>query len=251
MSTIAPTDLCAYSDGSSEGPGRSSWGFALQRGGTTFRKGHGVLYGGEVYDAEIFGATIALREALSARNNSEKIYILLDNQAAVLALTTGKSASSIRLTRLFHCLAKSVNADFRWVPGHSKISGNEEADAEARTTLRDLPERQTQPNYISLAYLRRLMQQHRQQLVEKWWSDVCPPRYQDLDLKMRRRKPPELTLSRRLLHRLIAARTGHGDFAAYHRRLKHVDAELECVCGQETTPTHFITCRRYANSTLR
>ena len=91
------------------------------------------------------------------------------------------------------------------------------------------------------------MQQHRQQLVEKWCSDVCPPRYQDLDLKMRRRKPPELTLSRRLLHRLIAARTGHGDFAAYHRRLKHVDAELECVCGQETTPTHFITCRIYAN----
>ena len=49
-----------------------------------------MLYGGEVYDAEIFDATIALREALSARNNSEKIYILLNNQAAVIALTTGK-----------------------------------------------------------------------------------------------------------------------------------------------------------------
>ena len=79
LSTIAPTDLCAYSDGSSEGPGRSSWGFALQRGGITFRKGHGVLYGGEVYDAEIFGATMGLREALSERNNDEKIYVLLHN----------------------------------------------------------------------------------------------------------------------------------------------------------------------------
>ncbi|KAI0996060.1 hypothetical protein K3495_g12121 [Podosphaera aphanis] len=163
-----------------------------------------------------------------------------------MALSTGKSASSTRLTKLFHCLAKSVNAKFRWVPGHSKISGNEEADAEARAALRDLSERQTQPNYITLAYLRRLMQLHRQQLVEKWWSEVCPPRYQDLDLKMRRRKPPELTLSRRLLHRLKATRTGHGDFAAYHRRFKHLDAELKCVCGQEITPTYFIRYRRYA-----
>ena len=64
---------------------------------------------------------------------------------------------------------------------------------------------------------------------------------------MRRRKSPELSLPQRLLHRLLAARTGHGDFAAYHRRLKHVDANLECVCGRETTPTHFISCRRYAN----
>lgn len=84
-------------------------------------------------------------------------------------------------------------------------------------------------------------------LVEKWWFDVCPARYQDLDLQMRRRKPPELNLPRRLLYHLLAARTGHGDFAAYHRRLTHLDANLECVCGQETTPTHFIRCRRYAH----
>lgn len=244
---LTSVDICAYSDGSSEGPGRSSWGYVLQRGGTTFQKGRGALHGGEVYDAEIFGATVALRAALSARQNSEKIFVLLDNQAAVTALQTGKSTSSIRSTKLFHDLAKSVNAEFRWVPGHSKIIGNEEADAEARAALQELPGRDTQAGYITLAFLRRLMQQRRQVLVEKWWYDVCPARYQDLDLKMRHKKPPELALPRRLLHRLLAARSGHGDFAAYHRRLKHIDANLECVCGQEITPTHFISCRRYGN----
>ena len=43
--------------------------------------------------------------------------------------------------------------------GHSKTSGNEEADAEARAearaALRDLSERNTQPGYNTLAYLRR------------------------------------------------------------------------------------------------
>lgn len=66
MRTITSEEVCAYSDGSSEGPERSSWGYVLQRRGTTFQKGHGVLHGREVYDAEIFDATIALRAALSA-----------------------------------------------------------------------------------------------------------------------------------------------------------------------------------------
>ncbi|POS87002.1 hypothetical protein EPUL_001339 [Erysiphe pulchra] len=95
ISTTAPTDICAYSDGLREGSGRSSW--------------------------------------------RENVFILLDNQAAVMA----------------------VQKELRLVPGHSKIRGNEEADAEARAALRDLPERNTQPGCITLAYLRRLMQQRR------------------------------------------------------------------------------------------
>lgn len=55
-----------------------------------------------------------------------------------------------------------MNAEFKWVPGHSKINGNEEADVEARTTLKDMPERENKSNYITLACLRRLMQQYQQ-----------------------------------------------------------------------------------------
>ena len=63
---------------------------------------------------------------------------------------------------------------------------------------------------------------------------------------MGRRKPPELSLSRNLLHLLLAARSGHGDYAAYHLRFNHEDANLYCVCGQEKSLTHFIRCRRNA-----
>ncbi|POS87205.1 hypothetical protein EPUL_003334 [Erysiphe pulchra] len=187
MGTIISEDNCAYSNGPSEGPGRSSSGYVLQRKGTTFQKGYGILYGEEVYDAEIFDATIAIRAAFVA--------------------------------------------EFRWVPELSNILGNEEADTDARTALRNLPERQTQHSYLTLAFPRRLIQQRRQQLVEKWWSN----------------KAPDLALSRRLLHELIAARTGHGDFVAYHCRIHHVDTDQECVCGRETTPAHFFYCRQHAN----
>lgn len=95
---------------------------------------------------------------------------------------------------------------------------------------------------ISLAY------QCRQELTDELWSKVCLVRYGDLELEMRRRKPPGLALPRRLLHRIIAARTGSGVSASYHRHFNHNDAILECIYVKETSPTHYIRCRK--NATL-
>ncbi|KAI1002761.1 hypothetical protein K3495_g5442 [Podosphaera aphanis] len=209
-----------------------------------FDSSDGALHGGEVHDAEIVGATAALRAAIQARRFGEKIFVLLDNQAAVHALQTGKSTSCLQKTRIFHHVASKVNAVVRWVPDHSKITGNEEADEQARAALEELLAPQTTPEYITLTYLRRLMYQRRQDLIDGWWSKVSPARYKGLDFQMRRRKPPELHLSRRLLHGLLAARTGYGDFAAYHRRFHHENANLECDCGLENSPTHFFRCRK-------
>ena len=54
---------------------------------------------------------------------------------------------------------------------------------------------------------------------------------------------PILSLPRQALARLLAARSGHGDFASYHERFGHEDAVIRCRCGARTTPTHFIFCR--------
>lgn len=90
------------------------------------------------------------------------------------------------------------------------------------------------------------MHRRRQELIDEWWFKACPARHRDLDLEMRRQKPPELVLLRWLLHRLMAARTWHGDIASYHQHFNHSDATLEYVCGQETSPIHFIRCQRHA-----
>lgn len=79
-----------------------SWGYVLQRGGITFERNKGTLHGGEVYDAEIYGATVAVHAALTARKGDERIFVLLDNQAVVRALKTGITSSSLRITRTFH-----------------------------------------------------------------------------------------------------------------------------------------------------
>ncbi|KAI0990876.1 hypothetical protein K3495_g17311 [Podosphaera aphanis] len=95
---------------------------------------------------------------------------------------------------------------------------------------------------MTLASIKRLAHERSEQLTADWWSTSCPPRYADLELRMRRKKPPELALPRALYARLLAARTGHGDFAAYHRRWNHDTATILCVCGRETSVGHLVEC---------
>ena len=50
-----------------------------------------------------------------------------------------------------------------------------------------------------------------------------------------------------MLHRLLAARSGHGDFADYHKRFGHADASVKCSCGRQKSPSHIFYCRKLAN----
>jgi hypothetical protein len=71
-------------------------------------------------------------------------------------------------------------------------------------------------------------------------------RYRSWDLEYDISCPEELSLPRTVLHRLLALRTGHGDFTAYHRRFNHDenDCEMQCPhCGMDKTPEHLVFCR--------
>ena len=71
------------------------------------------MHGCEFYDAEIIGALMALKAAIPLRKTGESLFILLDNQAAVRALRTGISHSSLKETKDFYDIviaqAKSIN----------------------------------------------------------------------------------------------------------------------------------------------
>ena len=53
----------------------------------------------------------------------------------------------------------------------------------------------------------------------------------------------ELSLKREILGWLIAARSGHGHFAAYHERFGHEEeTDLYCTCGQKRAQLHPFSC---------
>ena len=78
--------------------------------------------------------------------------------------------------------------------------------------------------------------------LRRHWASSAPERYKALGIQASARLPPELRLPRAALGRLLAARSGHSDFADYHERFKHEDALLTCSCGARKAPEHFLAC---------
>lgn len=63
--------------------------------------------------------------------------------------------------------------------------------------------------------------------------------------------PLELSLPRDSLGRLLAARSGHGDFATCCERFNHSEALLTCSCGQPKPPNTSFTAPLGKQGTCR
>ena len=68
--------------------------------------------------------------------------------------------------------------------------------------------------------------------------------YVELGLKptSRAKSLPELKLKREVQGWLIAARSGHGHFSAYHERFGHEGTDSNCLCGQKRSQLHPFSC---------
>ncbi|CBF89628.1 uncharacterized protein ANIA_00368 [Aspergillus nidulans FGSC A4] len=219
-------------------------------------KGHGPAGPRtEVYDAEIMGAVEGLRTALGQPcvGYSTQLVILLDNLAAASLL------ASYRPTPHRHGLSETFSQlaaqwmespsiltmqwkplQVRWIPGHSGIAGNELADKLAKLGSSiyspDIPP--------SPAYLRQEAKQWLRTETYTAYANKAPETYKALNIRphTKESRSREHKLPRWVLGRLVAARTGHGDFTAYHQRFDHTDYLESCTCGKAKTPVHFFFC---------
>jgi ribonuclease HI len=243
VESLDPLTLVVYSDGSLSSEGAASYGFTIHQNNIPISDGSGRLGPAEVFDAEATGALEGLKAALNLRElATQNIYICLDNLAAATCLRGTPSDSSQDVFLEFQALATSHGAiQARWVPGHSDIPGNEQADKLAKAASM-LPEPEVAKPTI--AYLRRIARQKPKEAFEAWWSASTPEQYKRLNLMATTGCPPELSLPRAALHHLLAARSLHGDFAAYHEKFDHVNARLVCSCGRRKAPDHIFYCRK-------
>ena len=96
---------------------------------------------------------------------------------------------------------------------------------------------------MTLTHLKRTSRRRRKELFARWWLDNTPASYSRWDLPVEP-SPAELSLPRTTLHRLIAERSGHGNFAEYHRRFGHdaTAADCRCRCGSTMSQGHVFEC---------
>lgn len=235
-----PTDAWIYSDGSQTAKG-TGWGYVIIKDGRTVASQAGALPGAEVFDAEIEGASAALQAALT--HNATHYHVCIDNQAVLLGIIGYGADSSADTFQRFGDMTKIAPVSVHWAPGHVGIPGNEAADALAKAGA-DMCLALPPPETHTVAAIKRLARTNMQKVAQQWWQANAPEEYQRMDLcDFPRKAPAELHLPRPLLHRLIAARSGTGDFAAFHTNLRRPERIRPCGCGGTRNPTHIFFCR--------
>ena len=191
----------------------------------------------------------------------ESLYACLDNHAVATAIhqkTHGTSATTIRECKDLVQRWKTRpqrnkhlepgTAAVLWIPGHRKITGNEAADREAVRGA-NLP-LSHHSKELSLAGAKKWARLTSKQDFLTYCSTLPNHHRQQLDQSQTQPSPAELQFTRGSLARLLAARSGHGDFAQYHDRFNHRNAERKCHCRAYTSPTHFYYCRLSSHQEL-
>ena len=182
----------------------------------------------------------SLARALPTARFSSDLWLCLDNlevATRLLSLLTGSSQAVFSSfcflatawplrERLPHTHPGALRV--RWVPGHIDVPGNVAVDAAAKEGASLQPPPHTEYSYASL---KRRAKASANSAASTLWLAVCPQTYRDLGIPTAPRLPDELRLPCPLLGRILAARSGHGDFADYHERFKHDNAHLLCRCG--------------------
>ncbi|RKK66015.1 hypothetical protein BFJ69_g15774 [Fusarium oxysporum] len=134
VKTVDPTTWIVYSDGLLSSEGAASYGFAVHQKDLSICDGSGPLGPAEVFDAEATGALEGLKAALNLLGSAARgIVVCLDILAAATCLRGTPSDSSQAVFVEFQALAELHGAtQVRWIPGHTDIPDNEQADKLAK-----------------------------------------------------------------------------------------------------------------------
>lgn len=217
-----------------------------------FQKQVNIGDGQLVYNGELEGATQAVEYAERAAKSGLKFHVYSDNQAGLWRLLSPsdnpgqecqiraiKAARSIR--------SKGADITLHWVPGHTKIDGNETADQLAKSATLISPSL----NQTSFAMVGvKIKQQNNlewRQILEKnkARSRHHTPYYSYRKhfawiIRSKLRAPSGTP--REVASAFYQLKLGHGYIKAYLHRFNHA-SNARCRCGRiETTEHLLLTC---------
>jgi ribonuclease HI len=208
----------------------------------------------KVFDAELKAISECLTSChkyiLQHCLRCRSICLFTDNQSAILHDSksdrgpTQETALDI-LHTIGDLLDRAIPVTLPWVPGHTNIAGNEEADRLAKMATSQSPFANIP---ISLSWLRRQVnEQHTADWIESYYAAPKPKTY---DAPHRRRLDSAYTsLPRKQSAAILGLRTSHGyflDSLAHPPSDNYPSRSCPCPMHPPQTPKHLVlSCPTY------
>ncbi|KAF8747105.1 Reverse transcriptase (RNA-dependent DNA polymerase) [Rhizoctonia solani] len=207
------------------------------------RNSHSIGPRANIYDAEMLGIAMCLNSAtrIAEQVQAKRIIIYCDNQAAVKDISSLHRHPAQYASRIFHQHAQqflekdtSRHITVKWLPGHSKIDGNELADEAAKRSEmlqptpvfnRTITWARTRATKRATSSWGKVWNEH---ITSRPDSDTFIPRPPALKLHPIFNRP---TYPRNVQCRLVQFLTGHGFYGAYSARF-HPHIDPQCQCGE-------------------
>jgi len=237
-----------FTDGSKTQEGETGAGVVIVNGNDRTRDCIPLGKWSTVFQAEVTAIEMAVQTLRSQGIENREILFLVDNQAAIMALGNDKTNSSLVAScrmALAH-LSESNQVKISWVPGHSEIQGNEEADSLAKegtkVTLHYARPLLPLPMATVKAAARRTFDRKHE---KAWWAEErfretketvgwAPAWLKHRLLKMNRK-------GARWITQMI---TGHCSLAVHRARANKVASDTcpKCLMEAETPDHHVGKC---------
>lgn len=201
-----------------------------------------------VFQAEIFGINEALDLCLKENIVGQKVTVCSDSQSAIQALFQPETRSKLVAECKLNMKKVSENNELEvmWVPGHSDISGNEEADELARKGSESPPCAPEPILGVSGGTIKMAVKRRLESLFLQHWKRADGLRYPKELLPGPSAKYCRdlLSLDRKGTRAVIALLTGHGPFLHHLKRIGVVDQIDSTLCrccgGEEETGRHLL-----------
>jgi ribonuclease HI len=202
----------------------------------------------EVFNAELRAIYKCLRTCYCHLRQDglrrRRIHIFMDNQAAITRTTHLTQGPRQETARLIHEIATDINntdstITVYWVPGHTDIPGNDEADMLAKQAASMEP---STPSLVTLSWIcHRVREQH----TSDWtsWFDQNPKPKTYAAPFHRRLDDAYTTLPRKLSSAVLGLRTGHGyflDCLAQPPTDTYPSRNCTCLLHPPQTPKHLL-----------